>query len=130
MRIFTKIIDWVTTPYTIYLIIKDPITPKRVKIRAVIGLVIIFAYIVSPVDIIPDIIPLSGWLDDIIVVPTGLALVRLVTPGIDIMEKRARAQAGIKRILFWTIFSLAAVILLGLCWLGLLIYIIVRLIAG
>jgi uncharacterized membrane protein YkvA (DUF1232 family) len=130
MRIFTKIIDWVTTPYTIYLIIKDPTIPKRVKIRAVIGLVIIFAYIVSPVDIIPDVIPLSGWLDDIIVVPLGLALVRIITPGIDIMEKRARAQSGIKRILFWTIFSLTAAILLGLCWLGLLIYVIVRLVTG
>jgi uncharacterized membrane protein YkvA (DUF1232 family) len=130
MRIFTKIIDWVTTPYTIYLIIKDPTIPKRVKIRAVIGLAIIFAYIVSPVDIIPDVIPLSGWLDDIIIVPLGLALVRIFTPGIDVMEKRARAQRSVKRILIWTLLSLSAAILLGLCWLGLLIYIIVRLIAG
>jgi uncharacterized membrane protein YkvA (DUF1232 family) len=130
MRIFTKIIDWVTTPYTIYLIFKDPTIPKRVKIRAVIGLAIIFAYIVSPVDIIPDVIPLSGWLDDIIIVPLGLALVRIFTPGIDVMEKRARAQRSVKRILIWTLLSLSAAILLGLCWLGLLIYIIVRLIAG
>jgi uncharacterized membrane protein YkvA (DUF1232 family) len=130
MGIISQITDWVTTPYTIYLVIKDPVIPRSVKIRAVIGLAVILAYVISPIDIIPDFIPFAGWLDDLIVVPLGLALVKICTPGFDVVGKRARAQASVKRIILWTIFSLAVVILLGLAWLGLIIYVIVRLITG
>ena len=130
MQIIFRIVDWVTTPYTIYLILKDPAISWSVKLRAAVGLAIIFAYVISPIDLIPDFIPIAGWLDDLIIVPLGLALVRAITPSMDVVEKRNRAQASVKRILFWTIFSLAVVIFLGLAWLGLLIYIIVRLITG
>jgi uncharacterized membrane protein YkvA (DUF1232 family) len=130
MRIISQIVDWVSTPYTIYLILKDPAISRSVKVRAVIGLALIFAYIISPIDIIPDFIPFAGWLDDLIIVPLGLALVRKITPGFDVMEKRNRAQASVRRILFWTLFSLVVAILLGLLWLGLLIYIAVRLITS
>ena len=130
MRIISQIADWVTAPYTIYLILKDPAISRSVKLRAVIGLALIFAYIISPIDIIPDFIPMSGWLDDLVVVPLGLALVRKITPGIDVVEKRDRAQASVRRMLFWTILSLVVAILLGLLWLGLLVYIIVKLITG
>jgi len=130
MRIISKVTDWVTTPHTIYLILKDPAILRPVKLRAVIVLVLIFAYVISPIDIIPDFIPLSGWLDDLVVGPLGLALARKITPGFDIVEKRNRAQATVRRILLWTILSLLVVTLLGLLWLGLLIYIIVRLITG
>ena len=130
MRIISKITDWVTTPYTIYLILKDSAISRSVKLRAVIVLALIFAYIISPIDIIPDFIPLSGWLDDLIVVPLGLALVRIITPGIDLVEKRNRAQTSVRRMLLWTALALLVVVLLGLIWFGLLIFIIVRLIRG
>ena len=130
MGIISQITDWVTTPYTIYLILKDPTISRSVKLRAVIGLVLIFAYVISPIDLIPDFIPFAGWLDDLIVVPLGLTLVRKITPGFDIVEKRNRAQSTVRRILLWTTLSLVVVILLGLLWLGLLVYIIVRLITG
>jgi uncharacterized membrane protein YkvA (DUF1232 family) len=130
MGIISTITDWVATPYTIYLVLKDPAVSRGVKARAVIGLVLIFAYIVSPIDIIPDYIPLAGWLDDIVVVPLGLALVRIVTPGIDIVKTRARAHASVRRILLWTFFSLLTTILLGLLWFGLMVYFIVRLITN
>jgi uncharacterized membrane protein YkvA (DUF1232 family) len=130
MRIISQIADWVTTPYTIYLILRDPAISRSVKLRAIIGLALIFAYIISPIDIIPDFIPVSGWLDDLVVVPLGLALVRKMTPGIDVVEKRDRAQASVRRSLLWTMLALVIAILLGLLWLGLIIYIIVRLIIG
>jgi uncharacterized membrane protein YkvA (DUF1232 family) len=130
MTIISKITDWITTPYTIYLILKDPAIMRSVKLRSTIGLVLIFAYVISPIDIIPDFIPLSGWLDDLVVVPLGLALMRKITPDISIMEKRDRAQASVGRIVLWTTLSLMVAIILGLLWLGLLIYIIARLIAG
>ncbi len=130
MRLISQIADWVATPYTIYLILKDPAISRSAKLRAVIVLAFIFAYIISPIDIIPDFIPIAGWLDDLVVVPLGLALVRKITPGIDVVEKRNRAQASVRRILLWTMFSIVVAILLVLLWLGLLIYIIVRLITG
>ena len=130
MRIISQIADWVATPYTIYLILKDPVISWSLKLRTVIGPALIFAYIISPIDIIPDFIPISGWLDDLVIVPLGLALVRKLTPGVDFVEKRERAQTNVRRTLLWTVLSLMVAILLGLLWLGLLIYIIVRLITG
>ena len=130
MQLISRITDWVATPYTIYLLIKDPEITRSEKLRAGIGLAVIFAYIISPVDVIPDVIPLSGWLDDLIVVPLGFALVRLFTPGINVVETKNRAQKDVRKILFRVIISLVIMALLGLLWLGLLVYFIVRLITG
>ena len=130
MNIISKITDWVTTPYTIYLILKDPTISKSVKLRSVIGLVLIFAYIISPIDIVPDFIPMSGLLDDLVVVPLGLAIMRKIIPDINVLERKERAQASVRRILLWAIGSLMIAAFLVVLWLGLLIYIVVRLITG
>lgn len=47
--------------------ILNKLTSKREKIIAVVMLIIAFIYDVSPVDVIPDIIPFTGWIDDIFV---------------------------------------------------------------
>jgi uncharacterized membrane protein YkvA (DUF1232 family) len=130
MNFISRITDWVTTPYSIYLLIKDPEISRSEKIRAAIGMAVIFAYIISPFDVVPDVIPLSGWVDDLIVVPLGFALTRLLTPGINVVEKQQRAQKDVKRIIFWAIFSVLAVVFLVLAWFGLLVYLIIRLITG
>lgn len=130
MGIISKITDWVTTPYTIYLILKDPIISKAVKLRSVIGLVLIFAYIISPIDIVPDFIPMSGLLDDLVVVPLGLAIMRKIIPDINVLERRERAQASVRRILLRVMVSLVIAFFLVVLWVGLLIYIVVRLITG
>jgi uncharacterized membrane protein YkvA (DUF1232 family) len=130
MSIISKITDWVTTPYTIYLALKDPTISRSEKLRSVIGLVLIFAYIISPLDIIPDFIPMSGWLDDLVVVPLGLAIMRKIIPNINVLERRDRARSNVRRILLLTMLSLVIAVSLGVIWLGLLIYIIVRLTSG
>ena len=127
MQFFSKIVDWATAPYTVYLVLKDPIVSWSIKLRAVTGLVLIFAYVASPIDIIPDFIPLSGWLDDLIVVSLGFAIIRMLTPGIDIVEKRAHAQSRVRRFLFWTIVILVVAALLILTGICLLILTIVKL---
>jgi uncharacterized membrane protein YkvA (DUF1232 family) len=128
VRIVSQIMDWVTTPYTIYLVLRDTGVERPVKIRAAIGLAIIFAYVISPVDLIPDFVPFAGWLDDLIVVPIGLALLRKFTPGVDLVEKRTRAQASVRRFMIWTVVSLVVFILVALAWLGLVVYVIARLV--
>ena len=55
---------------------KHPQTPRGAKWVA-IG---VLAYAVSPIDLIPDFIPVLGQLDDLILVPLGVALVVRLTP--------------------------------------------------
>ena len=72
----------------VYIAAKDPRTPLPVKILA--GAVA--AYALSPIDLIPDFIPILGYLDDLIIVPIGLIIVlRLIPP--DVLAS-ARTQAG------------------------------------
>ncbi|HEX3272271.1 MAG TPA: DUF1232 domain-containing protein, partial [Ktedonobacterales bacterium] len=50
-----------------------------------------------PIDLIPDFIPIVGYLDDLILVPLGLALVLRLTPGHVLAEARSRAQEAMDR---------------------------------
>lgn len=130
MGIINRIIDWVTTPYTIFLILKDPAVPASVKWRAVIGMVLMFVYIISPIDVIPDVIPFSGWIDDLTIIPLGFTLLRLITPGIDVKEKQDQAQNKVRKVVFWTIVAVTGLVLGGLACLALLVYALVKLISG
>ncbi len=63
--------------YALYLACKHPQTPWYAK--AVAACVV--AYALSPVDLIPDFIPVLGYLDDVIILPLGIALVIRLVPG-------------------------------------------------
>ena len=68
---------------------RDPRTPWYAKVVA-LGVV---AYALSPLDLIPDVIPILGYLDDLVLVPLGLILaLRLIPPAV-LADARAR-QAG------------------------------------
>lgn len=72
----------------LYLAVRDPRVPWYVKLLA--GVVI--AYALSPIDLIPDFIPVFGYLDDLVLVPLGLLLViRLMPPGL-IDQYRGEAE--------------------------------------
>ena len=67
---------------------RDPRTPRIARIVALV----VVAYAVSPIDLIPDVIPVLGLLDDAILLPLGLLLViRLIPPEV-LAEHRARAD--------------------------------------
>lgn len=72
---------------TVYFAARDPRTPILVRALAVL----VAAYALSPIDLIPDFIPVIGYLDDLILIPLGLALVVRLTPP-EVMES-ARVQA-------------------------------------
>lgn len=65
---------------------RDPRTPWYARAVAV-GVV---AYVVSPIDLIPDFIPVVGWLDDLVIVPLGLKLVQRLIPAEVMAEHRRR----------------------------------------
>jgi uncharacterized membrane protein YkvA (DUF1232 family) len=72
----------------LFLAARDPRTPWHAKVLA--GLVA--AYALSPIDLIPDFIPVVGYLDDLILVPAGIwAVVRLIP--VDLMRE-FRAEAA------------------------------------
>ncbi|WP_320821285.1 YkvA family protein [Thalassolituus sp.] len=72
---------------TVYFVARDSRTPIFVKTLALL----VAAYALSPIDLIPDFIPIIGYLDDLILIPLGLALVVRLTPH-EVTES-ARAQA-------------------------------------
>lgn len=78
-----------TEVLAVYFAARDPLAPWRWRLLALL----VAAYALSPIDLIPDFIPLLGYLDDLLLVPLGLWLViRLMPP--DVME-RARQRAAL-----------------------------------
>lgn len=62
--------------YAVWFAARDPETPFLAKLVALL----VAAYAISPIDLIPDFIPVFGYLDDLILVPLGIMLVlRLVS---------------------------------------------------
>ena len=74
---------------TVYFAARDPRTPMPVRALALL----IAAYAFSPIDLIPDFIPVLGYLDDLVLIPLGVALVVRLVPA-DVMAS-ARAQAAV-----------------------------------
>ena len=106
-----------TEVYTLYLAYRDP----RVKWYVKVLLLAILAYALSPVDLIPDFIPVLGYVDDIIILPLGIFLVLKLIPAEVKEECRARARAEIKNIKLRTL-GLILVILIWLGCLGIILY--------
>lgn len=65
---------------------RDPRTPWYAK---ALGAAVL-AYALSPIDLIPDFIPVLGWLDDLILVPLGVLAVRALIPAGVLAECRER----------------------------------------
>jgi len=75
--------------FAVYLAAKDPRTPWYAK--ALIFLVV--AHTFSPIDLIPDFIPILGYLDDLIITPLGLALAIRLIP-VEVLEEARERVAG------------------------------------
>lgn len=73
---------------TVYFVARNPQTPFAVRALAFL----VAAYALSPVDLIPDFIPVIGYLDDLVLVPLGLAVIVRLTPPAVLDACRAQAQ--------------------------------------
>jgi uncharacterized membrane protein YkvA (DUF1232 family) len=73
---------------TVYFLARDPRCPILIRLLSLV----IAAYALSPIDLIPDFIPILGYLDELIIIPVGLALVIRYSPK-DLLEaSRTKAQ--------------------------------------
>ena len=98
----------------VYLAAKDPRTPWYAK--ALIFFVV--AHTFSPIDLIPDFIPVIGYLDDLIITPLGLALAIRLIPAEVLEEARRKVEQvrgperGVK---------VAGVVIIVIVWVAVLI---------
>jgi uncharacterized membrane protein YkvA (DUF1232 family) len=79
--------------HAIYLASRDPRVPWYAKALAMA----VAAYALSPIDLIPDFIPVVGYLDDLVIVPLGIWLVVSLIPDDVMAECRAKADAAGQR---------------------------------
>jgi uncharacterized membrane protein YkvA (DUF1232 family) len=100
--------------HAVWLAARDPRTPWYAKAVAMA----VAAYAFSPIDLIPDFIPVLGYLDDLILVPAGLWLALRLIPAEVLAEHRLAAEAAAARpvsrlaaglvIIGWAAFAVCA----------------------
>jgi uncharacterized membrane protein YkvA (DUF1232 family) len=103
--------------FALFLAVRHPRTPWYAKVL----LIAIVAYALSPIDLVPDFLPVIGLLDDVILLPLGIALALKMIPGAVIEECRGRVAAGAldgSRLGRW------GAIAIGLIWTALLAFVI------
>ncbi len=74
--------------YALYLAYRDPRTPWSARLLAAL----VIGYAFSPVDLVPDFVPVLGYLDDLVLVPLGMLLALKMIPPEVWAESRARAR--------------------------------------
>lgn len=107
--------------YTLYLAYRDPRLPWTAKLAAAC----VVGYAFSPIDLIPDFIPILGYLDDVILLPLGVKLALSLIPPHVIEENRIKAQAmivqgkpvsrvaGVVVIMIWLFIVIMVILFLG-----------------
>jgi uncharacterized membrane protein YkvA (DUF1232 family) len=105
-----------TDAYALYLAFKDPRIPWYARILAVC----VVAYAFSPIDLIPDQIPVLGYLDDLILVPLGIVLILRMIPKEVLDEYRIQAKVNMLqgKPVNWVVASVIIGIWVGLAILG------------
>ena len=93
--------------HAIYRATRDPRVPWYAKALAIC----VAGYALSPIDLIPDFVPILGYMDDIIIVPLGILLVVKLIPPHIMAEHRAWAAAAQDRPV-----SRAAAIVIAIAW--------------
>ncbi len=91
--------------HVVWLAVRDPRTPVLARI---LGL-LIAAYALSPIDLIPDFVPVLGLLDEAVLIPLGMwVFARMVPPAL-LVEHRMTAEAASRHpVSYWGIAIVAA----------------------
>lgn len=81
--------------YVLFLAYRDPRMPRQVQLLAMLTVV----YAFSPLDLVPDLIPLLGYLDDLVLIPLGMRLAMGMVPPAVLQEYRFKAQERKNRVI-------------------------------
>ncbi len=112
--------------YALYLAYRDPRVPWYAKLFAAL----VVGYAFSPIDLIPDSIPVLGYLDDLILVPLGVALAVRMIPEDVLSESRQKVREMVERgerpvsraaaaviVVLWLVLAvLAALVVAWMIW--------------
>ena len=105
--------EWARTikrdAHAVYLAARDPRVPWYAKAVAIC----IAGYALSPIDLIPDFVPVLGYLDDLILLPIGIWVVMKLIPPEVMAEHRATATLAADRPV-----SRTAALVIALIWVG------------
>jgi uncharacterized membrane protein YkvA (DUF1232 family) len=103
---------------------RDPRTPALARVVAAL----VVGYALSPIDLIPDVIPVLGYLDDLVLIPLGVALAVRLIPAEVWADARAEADrapatvtpagrvAAVVIVILWLMLAVVAVLLLRRWW--------------
>lgn len=104
--------------FALYLAYKKKETPLLAKIIAVI----IVAYALSPIDLIPDFIPVLGYLDDLVLIPAGITLALKLIPDEIMKECKKEAEEGLNKNIPEAKIASTVIILLWVFVIGIILY--------
>ena len=106
--------------YAVYLACRDPRVPWYGRLLAAC----IVGYAFSPIDLIPDFVPVLGYLDDLILIPLGVLLVRRLIPADVLADCRARAATLSAKPTGWV--GVAIVVAIWVALAGLAVFLTLR----
>ncbi len=128
-----KVFKWIPNikePYALYLVIRDPRTELHTKLSALAIIGLIIAYTLSPVDIIPDTIPVLGWMDDLVLIPIAFTLIEKFLPRDILRENQIKASKRINGAILKLVLGALAFFALWAIIITAVIFLIIKLKGG
>ncbi len=129
----SKVVKWIPNikePYTLYLVIRDSRTRINSKIWAIAIVCLMIAYTFSPLDIIPDAIPVLGWMDDLILIPIAFMFIEKILPQDVLVENRRIASRRVNRVILFTVLGILGFITVWALIITTVVLLIIRLVHG
>lgn len=108
--------------FALYLACRHPRVPWYAKVLALI----VVGYALSPIDLIPDFIPVLGYLDDMILIPLGIMIVIRMIPAEVLAECRHKAEAIVGRVTRAGKIAAAVIVLIWIATAALVVWLIKR----
>ena len=108
--------------YALYLACRHPGVPWYAKFLATL----VVGYALSPIDLIPDFIPVLGYLDDLILVPLGIMLVIHLIPADILAECRQRSEANAEQTTRAGKVAAAVIVLIWILTAALIVRLVIR----
>jgi uncharacterized membrane protein YkvA (DUF1232 family) len=99
--------------HAVWLAVRDPRTPLAARLFGLL----LAAYALSPIDLIPDFVPVLGLVDDVVLIPLGVWLFEKMVPAAQFAEHRATAERAAQRPVSWWGVLIVAAIWLAAAWL-------------